>query len=148
MNSTTTTSTTDGDCKKTEEKDYDKNNGNEDERVDPNAIKQIYGHIYSNVMNQGNVRPPPPPPTGPGHPQQFPYGMPIPPPGAPMHPGYIPVVPGNPLPPSFYQQYPPNGQQFVNSQPPPPPPPPSQQQQPQVAESTSDEKSKMITSTM
>ena len=40
-------------------------------------------------MNQGNVRPPPPPPTGPGHPQQFPYGMPIPP-GAPMHPGYIP----------------------------------------------------------
>lgn len=143
MNSTTTTSTTDGDCKKTEEKDYDKNNGNEDERVDPNAIKQIYGHIYSNVMNQGNVRPPPPPPTGPGHPQQFPYGMPIPPPGAPMHPGYIPVVPGNPLPPSFYQQYPPNGQQFVNSQPPPPPPPPpSQQQQPQVAESTSDEKSK------
>ena len=60
MNSTTTTSTTDGDCKKQKKKIMMKNNGNEDERVDPNAIKQIYGHIYS-VMNQGNVRPPPPP---------------------------------------------------------------------------------------
>lgn len=50
--------------------------------VQPSAIKQIYGQIYSNVMNEGQ-------------PPAFPYGAP------PQ--GYVPVVPGAPLPPQFFQ---------------------------------------------
>lgn len=58
-----------------------------------NTIKQIYGQIYSNVMNQGAMAPP---------------GIVMPPPmygGVP--PLGIPVVPGVPLPPQFFQQAPP-----------------------------------------
>lgn len=51
--------------------------------TDSSAIKQIYGQIYSSVMNQGHV---PPPPTFAPHP--------------------IPVVPGIPLPPQFMNQPP------------------------------------------
>ncbi|RLV94708.1 5'-3' exoribonuclease 1 [Spathaspora sp. JA1] len=52
--------------------------------TNPNAIKQIYGQIYSSVMNQGAPAPPPAMPMG--------YG------------GYIPAVPGIPIPPQFLQQ--------------------------------------------
>lgn len=50
----------------------------------PSAIKQIYGQIYSNVMSQGA-----PPPTGMAVPNYHPQ---------------MPVVPGVPLPPQFFQQ--------------------------------------------
>lgn len=71
----------------------------DDEREGYNsaAIKQIYGRIYSNVMSQGAV----------------PNGMVLPPGnynGAPppVAPGQIPVVPGVPLPPQFFQSPPQN----------------------------------------
>lgn len=60
-----------------------------DEQYNPAAIRQIYGQIYSNVMNQGNV----------------PVGMVVPPGAYPQ--GQIPVVPGVPLPPQFLHQPPP-----------------------------------------
>lgn len=70
-------------------KDAEKSSGNyadegasaQDAGADASAIKQIYGRIYSSVMSQGTV--PPPPSFGP----------------AP-----IPIVPGIPLPPQFMQQ--------------------------------------------
>lgn len=70
--------------------------GNKDDSEDTSynsqAIKQIYGHIYSNVMNQGTVPPP---------------GMVLPPVYNGVPPLGIPVVPGVPLPPQFFQQPPP-----------------------------------------
>lgn len=75
-------------------KSAEKDDGNEG--YNSSAIKQIYGHIYSNVMNQGTA----------------PNGMVFPPVnynGAPpMAPGQIPVVPGVPLPPQFFQSPPQN----------------------------------------
>ncbi|KAL6450930.1 XRN1 5'-3' exoribonuclease 1 [Candida maltosa Xu316] len=104
-----------------------------DERVDPNAIKQIYGQIYSNVMNQGNVPIPQPQQPIPQFPNgrngiPMPYGMPMPmppPPPPPPQGQYIPMVPGIPLPPNFYQQYPPQ-------QAPPPPQVGQVEQQPEA----------------
>ena len=100
------------------EKQQKPEEADDDERVDPNAIKQIYGRIYSNVMNQGNgvvptgVPMPPPPPGG----VPIPYGIPGQPP-FPPHPGFMPVVSGAPLPPNFYgQPYPPQPYQQVPPQ--------------------------------
>lgn len=55
-----------------------KEDTNEDTPVNASAIKQIYGQIYSHVMNEGVVPPP--------------------------APHYIPAVPGIPLPPQFLGQ--------------------------------------------
>lgn len=67
-----------------------------EQSYNPSAIKQIYGQIYSNVMNQGAV------PTGMIFPPGANYGQ-VPPQGAQAP---LPVVPGVPLPPQFYQQPP------------------------------------------
>ncbi|CUM55403.1 uncharacterized protein AC631_03249 [Debaryomyces fabryi] len=84
--------------------DKNENSGHEEElRLNSNAIRHIYGQIYSNVMNEGAIPP-----------QQMPYG--------------VPVVPGIPLPPQFFQQ-PPN--QFQQQPQPPALQAPSQQQQEQ-----------------
>lgn len=79
--------------------------GKTDETPDANRIKQLYGHIYSDVMGQGGPAPgatfPVPAfgnPTLPGN---------VPPAGwVPPHPQAIPVVPGVPLPPQFFQNPP------------------------------------------
>ncbi|RCK63054.1 5'-3' exoribonuclease 1 [Candida viswanathii] len=93
----------------------------DDERVDPNAIKQIYGRIYSNVMNQGSGVPMPPPQGLPPPGVPIPYGIPGQTP-FPPHPGFMPV--GNPMPPNFYgQAYTPQAYQLLI------PAPPQQQQQ-------------------
>lgn len=71
------------------------NGDDQKEGYNASAIKQIYGQIYSNVMNQGAV------PNG----MMFPpvsYGAP------PMAQSQIPVVPGVPLPPQFFQSPPQN----------------------------------------
>ncbi|KAG7662769.1 exo2 [[Candida] subhashii] len=76
----------------------------------PQAAKQIYGQIYSEVMNEGQQQQPSqipavvpvPVPVGAG--SGAAYGVPFPPPPVPY--GYIPVVPGIPLPPQFLQQQP------------------------------------------
>lgn len=76
-----------------------------DQSYNPSAIKQIYGQIYSNVMGQGAV----------------PSGMVLPPgaygnvpPQAGQSP--IPVVPGVPLPPQFFQQAPQSAPKPVNGE--------------------------------
>lgn len=80
------------------------NDDQSEQSYNPTAIKQIYGQIYSNVMGQGAA------PQGmvvpPGQ-----YGVP------PQGQSPIPIVPGVPLPPQFFQAPPraqnieiPNGQ--------------------------------------
>lgn len=68
----------------------------DEQNYNPSAIKQIYGRIYSNVMSQGAV----------------PNGMVVPPANyggvPPQVQPQIPVVPGIPLPPQFYQHPPQN----------------------------------------
>lgn len=75
-----------------------------------NAIKQIYGQIYSNVMNEGAPQGPPVPP-----------GVTIPPHlyggNAPPAPYGIPVVPEIPLPPQYFQNRYPEGTQAAGSGP-------------------------------
>lgn len=56
----------------------------EDAYVDSSAIRKIYGQIYSNVLSEGLPAPPPQPQN---------YG--------------IPIVPGIPIPPQYYQMAPP-----------------------------------------
>ncbi|EGW32564.1 uncharacterized protein SPAPADRAFT_61629 [Spathaspora passalidarum NRRL Y-27907] len=84
--------------------EHEQSSGDKDEQAvtNPNAIKHIYGQIYSSVMNQGAAPPQPMP-----LPPQPPVGMPIPIPrgnGMGMPYGYIPAVPGIPIPPQFLQQ--------------------------------------------
>ena len=107
--------------KKDEEKSKDSKEaaGEELSTKNHNAIKQIYGQIYSNVMNEGQVpqypnpgMPMGAPPMGP--PQGYGFSPQVPGPY-----GSIPVVPGIPLPPQFYTQNPPPPQfppQNVNGQ--------------------------------
>ncbi|KAK6462135.1 Kem1 5 [Scheffersomyces coipomensis] len=78
--------------------DNDKTEGDEEGFRNSQAIKQVYGHIYNNVMSQGQA--PPPMPPMPHHPMQMPF---IPPPPSPYG---IPMVPGIPLPPQFFQHPP------------------------------------------
>lgn len=74
--------------------------GSQDEEEathDANRVRQLYGQIYSNVMSQGSV-----PPNGMVIPPHMYGGQAPPPQGQP-----IPVVPGVPLPPQFFQHQPP-----------------------------------------
>lgn len=85
-----------------------RNGEDNDEEVhhDANRVKQIYGHIYSNIMGQGAVPPNgmviPPHMYG-GVPQVAPQVAPQPMPRGQQ----IPIVPGVPLPPQFFRQAPP-----------------------------------------
>lgn len=85
----------------------------------PQAAKQIYGQIYSEVMSEGQqpfpVTFPVPVPVPVGAVPGGAYGMPFPPPPPPPGSyGYIPVVPGNPLPPQFLSQQQPEQQPSPN----------------------------------
>lgn len=80
---------------------------------DANRVRQLYGHIYSNVMSQGSAPPNGmvlPPHLYGGIPQGSPQGHPQGQQQGPPQGQQIPVVPGVPLPPQFFQQAP-QGQQ-------------------------------------